>query len=403
MKKFITCLLLGALLGMIPPPLPAQQNQNQEMEALKKRVSELEKQLQTMENIEKLDLLKNYTDAQAKLADANAKLANAKFDEFERELRDSNDKWLRGWSSWFVGIIGFFVVVIAGVGAIFWFWLKSTANQLIANEVEKNLNGFKESVDRVDVMQNELKVLKKEHAASVLERFSRYYFEDEHSYPEEIKALPEDDLLQVFSDKERYELEVRHKAAEVLANRKSPRLVSPLLEFLNSVVDSGSDFDYDTETHLRRCVTLLVKIPTPETHQGLAEFLNRLLTENPKHEEVFLTWSALSLAAVSVELNKRDSVPILRRTISDLDPHQVPAPIDLLLQDFDRSNALSDLAEYFDIFNEPEGIKEILTNHVTSEASGMEDVEARCLELLQKHAPEFVEQWRASETTENNA
>ena len=63
---------------------------------------------------------------------------------------------------------------------------------------------------------------------------------------------------------------------------------------------------------------------------------------------------------------------------------------------------LGNLAEYFDIFNEPEGIKEILTNHVTSEASGMEDVEERCLELLQKHDPEFVEQWRASETTENS-
>ena len=116
MKAFITCLLLGALLGMIPPPLPAQQNQNQEIEALKKRVSELEKQLQTVENIEKLDL-------QAKLADANAKLANAEFDKFERELRDSNDKWLREWSYWFLGVIGTFVVITAGVSAIFWFWL----------------------------------------------------------------------------------------------------------------------------------------------------------------------------------------------------------------------------------------------------------------------------------------
>ena len=95
MKKFIVYLLLWALLGMIPPPLPAQQNQNQEIEALKKRVAELEKQLQTVENVEKLDL-------QAKLADANAKLANAEFGKFERELRDSNNKWLRNWS------IGFF-------------------------------------------------------------------------------------------------------------------------------------------------------------------------------------------------------------------------------------------------------------------------------------------------------
>ena len=54
MQKFIACLLLGALLGMIPPLLPAQQNQSMqksdlEIEALKKRVSELEKQLQAVE------------------------------------------------------------------------------------------------------------------------------------------------------------------------------------------------------------------------------------------------------------------------------------------------------------------------------------------------------------------
>ena len=90
MKEFIACLLLGTLLGMIPPLLSAQQNQNlqksdPEIEAIKKRVSELEKQLQTVENVEKLDL-------QAKLTDANAKLANAEFGKFERELRDFNNK-----------------------------------------------------------------------------------------------------------------------------------------------------------------------------------------------------------------------------------------------------------------------------------------------------------------------
>ena len=49
MQKFIACLLLVALLGMISPLLSAQQNQSSqqsdpEIEALKKRVSELEKQ-----------------------------------------------------------------------------------------------------------------------------------------------------------------------------------------------------------------------------------------------------------------------------------------------------------------------------------------------------------------------
>ena len=393
MRKFITYLLLAILLGIIPPPLPAQQNQNQEMEALKKRVSELEKRLQTVENIEKLDLLKNYTDVQAKLADANAKLANAEFGKFERELRDSNDKWLIGW---FVFVLA---IVVSAVGSALWSWRKSRMNQLIADEVEKNLNGFKAAVDEQNVIKNQLRELEKAYTASVLELYRDSRLDEQHFHPEEVKALREEVLLDVFKDYRKYDLvTIRHQAAQVLAARKSTRLVPLTLEFLNLVVDSG--YDYYTEEHLRNCVNLLVKIPAQETYQGLTEFLNRLLTENPKHKEVFLTWTAFSLAAVSVELNKRDSVPILRRAISDLDPHQSPAPLHLLLRDFYNSNALSDLAEYFDKFNAPEGIKEILEHHA---ASGMPDVEEKCLELLQKHDSEFVTEWRASKTTENNA
>ena len=141
MKKFIGCLLLGMLLGMMPSPLPAQQNQNaqkleQKIEALEKRVSELEKQLQTVENVEKMDL-------QAKLAEANTKLINAEFGKFEGGLRHSNNKWLREWSSWFLGIIGVFVAILIGVGAVFWFWLRSRADGFIADEVEKISTGLR--------------------------------------------------------------------------------------------------------------------------------------------------------------------------------------------------------------------------------------------------------------------
>ena len=89
MQKLIVCLLL-VLLGMIPSLLSAQQNQSaqesdSEIEALKKQVSELEKQLQTVANVEKMKL-------QAELAEANSKLINAEFGKFERELIDSNQK-----------------------------------------------------------------------------------------------------------------------------------------------------------------------------------------------------------------------------------------------------------------------------------------------------------------------
>ena len=386
MQKFIPCLLLGVLLGMIHPPLPAQQNQNlqqseTDIETLEKRVSELERQLQTVENVEKLNL-------QAKLAEANAKLANVDFEKFERKLRDSNDQWLQRWGAGFLGVIGVFAAIFIGVGAVFWFWLRSTADRLIAAEVEKNLNDFKEAVSEQDLIKNQLRGLEKAYGVSILESIHQFLGE-EHLHANQIKALREETLLQIFAD-EGYYPELRYKAAEVLAARKSPQLVPSLLKFLNSVVDLDSDIYFESEHHLHSYVIFLSHIHTPETYPGLKELLNRLLTENPKCKDLFLTETVYSLAWVSIKLNIGDSVPILRMAI----PH--------LQVRLEGHQALKNLARQFDIFNEPEGIKEILINHVTSESSGMEDVENRCLELLQKHDSEFVEKWRAERPTDNS-
>ena len=384
MKKFIACLLLGTFLGAISPLLLAQQNQstqrsNTEIEALKKRVSELEKQLQIVENVEKMDL-------QTKLAETNAKLVNAGVDKYKRELRDSNDDWLRGWSSWFLGLIGVFVAIFIGVGAVFWFWLRSTANKLIADTVEKNLDGFKEAVDAQDLIKNQLRILEKEHAASTLGNFIHVPLDEEYLHPEEIKALQEETLLQVFEDNN-YHLQTIHKAAEVLSARKFPELVSPMLKLLNSFAHLDSDIDDFVDQHqLRNCVTFLGCIETSETHQALKRFLHHLLTEDPKHKNLFLTRTVFVLAGVSVKLDMGDSVLIVRRGI----PHLK----DLKQRDLEE---LSELARYFDIFNEPEGIKEILINHLEDEIPNMEslqkNVEDKCLELLQKHDPKFVSEW----------
>ena len=168
-------------------------------------------------------------------------------------------------------------------------------------------------------------------------------------------------------------------------SRKSPRLVSPMLEFLNSVVDLDLDIDY-SETRLLDCVSLLGHIYAPETCKGLTKFLNRLLTENPRHRDLLIAETVLSLTDVSAKSDVRDSVPILKRVV----PHLKNSPR--------KSEALDELARYFDIFNEPAGIKEILYHHGTSLPS---DVVDKCLELLQKHNPEFVEKWRAQNTTDN--
>lgn len=376
MQKSIACLLLVALLGMISPPLSAQQNQSsqkleEKIEALEKRISEVEKQLQTVENVEKLKL-------QAELAEANAKLANAEFGKFERGLKDSNDERMRNW-------LIVFGVIVSIAGIALWFVIKS----LIADRVEENLNGFKKALKAQDLIENQLRELSKKHAASVLEDFITLFLNEEHNHPEQIKALAEEDLLQVFED-ERYRPEIKYQAAKVLAIRKSPQLVPPLLVFLNSVIHSGLDYYLGRDEHLRSYVTFLARIPTPETYQGLKELLNRLLTENPKHKDLFLTETVYSLAWVSIKLNIGDSVPLLRMAIPRLQVTQ------------QEHQAIRNLARQFDIFNEPAGIKEILTYHVTSESSGMEDVENYCLELLQKHDPQYVADWRASRTVDNS-
>ncbi|MCY3552373.1 MAG: hypothetical protein OXH39_18075 [Candidatus Poribacteria bacterium] len=395
MKRNIACLLLAAVSIIILPLLFAQQDQNSqgpdpEIAALKKRILELENKLQTVENIEKMELA-------AKLADAQARLANAEFGKLERDLRDSNHKWLTGW-------ILFFLAIIAAVGRALWLQFKSKSDQLIADEVEKNLDGFKgamaqvntlqnqltEASAQVNTLQNQIRVLEREHAASVLENFMNTTFDG--FAPQSIEALGEEILLQVFGD-EKYRLPIRAKAVEVLAARKSPRLVSPVLEFLNSIVDS--DFDWQTSIDGERLpfrfLNSVGQIHTNEAHQGLKKFLNRLLTENPKHKDLFLTWTAYYLIYIDVKLGMDDSVSIIKKVILNLDnSQQLP-------------HVVGGLVEYFNTFNEPEGIKEILTNDLTD---GMPDVETQCLELLQNHDPDFVKEWQVRKTaadSENEA
>lgn len=230
-------------------------------------------------------------------------------------------------------------------------------------------------------MKNELRELEKRHVVSVLDRM--FPNSKDHPLSEEINALREATLLQVLSD-EGYRMAHRCKAAEVLAyRRKSPQLVSPTLEILNSFLDS--DMDSYPKSFGPRLIEFFRQVPTPEVHQGLTKFLNRLLAGKPEDKDLFLMETVLSLAWISIRLDTRDSVSILRKAMSHF---ETPGYKDL-----------SELVEYFNQFNEPAGIKEILTQHVTA---GMPDVENRCLELLQKYQPEFVEKWRAERPTDNS-
>ncbi len=397
MKAFTVYLLFGLLFGIILPVSFAQQEQptqkqDSEIETLKNRITVLQNQLQTVENVEKMELI-------SKLTEANAKLLNAEIDKFKRELKDANDEWLRTWSHWFVGILGFLVLIIGGA---FWFWFRSISHQLIADKVEESLDRFREILGQVDVLKNELteavnqvniledqvRILKKEQAISVLSGLVNLYDPKEQSDYEETSTIQSETLLDVFVDKTR-NLGLRYKAGEVLSAREIPQFVSPLLEFLNSVINS--EFDWKDSLHaeprLLDFVNFLGHIHTQEVYEELKKILDRLLsTEDVELKKLLLTQTVFSLARVSGELNTKDSVSLLKKAIPYLNA------------ELDENQALKDLAEYFDRFNEPEGIKEILTNGLTDE---IPDVETRCLELLQKHDPEFVEKWQAQKEPAN--
>ena len=160
MNKLTAYLLIAALIAITVPPVFAQQNQNtqeQEIETLKKQVLELQKQLQTVENVEKMELAAKLSEAQAKLAEANVKIIDTDFDKLKLELKDSNQQWLWGWTA-FLG------VMFAVFGVALWFVVKS----MIADKVEGHLKGFQEAFDQVNTLKDELEVLKKELAVIVL-------------------------------------------------------------------------------------------------------------------------------------------------------------------------------------------------------------------------------------------
>ena len=375
MKINIVYLLLIALLGITVSASIAQQNQNvtktdTEVEALQKRVSELESKLQTVENVEKMELA--------------TKLVNSEFGKFERELRNSNDKWLWGWTAFFAAIV---VIVVTVIGVAFWVVVKS----MIADRVEERLKGFQEAVGNLNEIKDQLGILEDGYTYTVLRGFGESYFWSQNLDFKEIKALREETLLRILDDNT-YPFAIRYRAVAVLAYRKSLRLVFPVLKLLNSVVnlDLSSDPHYDsrpeTEHSMLYLVSYVGKIHTQESYEGLKKFLISLITDNPKNRDMFLTQTAFTLFWISLELNMGDSVSVLRLAI----PHLKVGQSDL--------QALQNFTKYFDIFKQPEGIKEILTHYA---ADKMPELEEKCLNLLEKYDPDFVREQREEKASTN--
>lgn len=379
MKMNIIYLLLIVLLGIIVSASIAQRNKNipetdTEVEKLKNRVSELESKLQTVENIEKMELT-------AKLAEAQAKLNNTDIDKLKGELRESNNDWLRAWNNWFVGIISVMTIII---GAALWLVLKT----LIEKGIEKRLDGFKKSVDKVSMLEGQLGALKKELAVSVLDNFTPYFPVKLEMHNEAIKALSDEMLLEVFSDKTR-DLETKWKAVDVLVARNSTQLISPVITSLNNIADSdlkkwifGERFRLPSKFWGE-----LNGINNKETYQELKNFLNLLITDNPKNKDIFLTWTVILLVQVSSELDRSDSVSMITETIPDLD------------NDSFEENDLKSLVEYFNKFQEHEGIKEIYNAYIKGK---LPELEEKCLDLLEEKFPDFVKEQREEKASTNN-
>lgn len=94
---------------------------------------------------------------------------NAEFSKFERDLRDSNNKWLWGWTAFFTAIVA---VVLAIIGVALWFSVQS----LIADRVGKYITEFKEDVGQLDKVKDQLRMLEYKYTNNLLIRYSRILF-----------------------------------------------------------------------------------------------------------------------------------------------------------------------------------------------------------------------------------
>lgn len=273
MKFNIVCLLLIALFGLIVFASIAQQNQNvpktdMEVGALQKRVSELESKLQTVENVEKMELA-------AKLAEAQAKLIDTEFGKLKLELKDSNQKWLTTWGFIILGILS------AG-GLVLWSWLTSKMDDLIVDGIEKRLDGFKEAVEKVNILEDQFKILQKAYTVSVLENYISKSMEEQSYYRKHhVDPLSPETLSNIFWDKT-FSAPIRQAAAYIMIERKLPQFVSSYFELINSAVDT--DIDEMEHYVIENCIHNFRVSHTDNSYQELKKFLERLLTEELKHK-----------------------------------------------------------------------------------------------------------------------
>ena len=227
--------------------------------------------------------------------------------------------------------------------------------------------------------------LRKKWVASVLENFTRGEFYLEQFFPIKSEPLPEQALLDVFCDG-MSTLKLKYRAASILTSKRSARFVPVILEFVNSIVDADLYIEEDSETaeYITEFQYLIGRLTTPEAYEGVKKFLNRLLTEDLKHHDIFIDGAIIALTNISHRLNRKDDIAFIKSALF----HFIYPP----------NEGLISVTENFGAMKEPSLLKYILTEHVTNE---MPDVEEVCLELLEEFDPEFVKEWQIQKETAN--
>ena len=95
------------------------------------------------------------------------------------------------------------------------------------------------------------------------------------------------------------------------------------IDFINSVdLDLYLVSDRETHDNLLNIVRFIGQTQMQEAFEGLKKFMQRLLTENPKYKQLFLTSTVFTLADISIELEIDELASDLKKVIRELEFRQ---------------------------------------------------------------------------------
>ena len=171
------------------------------------------------------------------------------------------------------------------------------------------------------------------------------------------------------------ELSAVQSQLQTVENTEKMKLLTDLADAKTKLADANvklinKELKVYTAAHLCYLVNVLSWIPTQETYEGLTTFLNRLLSVPIELKDMLLTATIPSIAWVSHQLNKEDWISPLKTSISHLD-------------------------------NEPDTIKKILHRRLPDDMPNADDLSEFLLELLERHDPKFVSDYREQKANTN--